>query len=261
MSDSIQSPGTTGQAAAAVFTEAPTQPTQVTQAPTQVPTPAPVTPSPAPTPTPSPGLTRDDIQELVNSVTQASAPRQQEAPLTQAEIDQALRVFRPTAKQVSSILAGGEEAVIALNEIVNGTATHATTVAQLQLQSAMQQLESRLNPLQSYVQERQAEQLKQEFLESNPDLKGYEPLLMSVRDQMVREGLKFRDKKTAFAEVAKRAKDVINKLPGVGSPAPAQGQQTSAPHQMSTLTGGGQGSTGTTSQAPTHKSKGLSVFD
>lgn len=265
MSDN--SPTGTQGAAAAVFEPA-AAPTNV-PASTPNPTPSQVTPAASPTPAATPtatpaapaGVSREDIQAIVQSVASAVAPKPQPTQLSQAEIDQALRVYRPSAKLVESILAGGEGAVQALHEIVNGTATHAMTVANIQLQDAIQRLEARLNPIQSHIREQQESALKSEFIAAHPNLKGFDPVLKTVYEGMVREGLTFPNKKEAFAEVAKRADAIIKSLPGIGQSAAPAGQATGQTHSMSTLTGGGQGGSGTTGQSTAEKPLGLRVFD
>lgn len=233
--------------------------------PTPQGTPVATPPPPAPTPA-APSLeelTKTITSAVTSALPQPAAPAP--PPLSQEELDRALKVFKPSMKHIEAIQGGGEGAVQALAEIAQGIYQQANTMAAYQLAMMQEQLEARLNPLQSHYQQQQARELQNEFMTAYPTLKGYEPLLMSIRDQLVREGTKFKDKTAAFAEVAKRADAVIKSLPGAGSAAsngtPAN-QQPATAHQMSTLTGGGQSGTGTSGKNDgAAKPLRLSVFD
>lgn len=207
--------------------------------------PQPAAPTFAPSPSPQPGLTKEDIAAAVASAVQTTQRQNQPvAPqMTQEEIDRALRVFRPTAKQVEALREGGENALGALNEIVAGVYQQATTMSAYQMQLQMEKIQGILNPVHTYVQQQQMAALKNEFFTEHPDLKGLDPLLASIKDQIVQEGKTFSDKKLAFAEVATRARALMKSLPGM-TPAGAAASVAATgtpPSNMSTQIGGGQG--------------------
>lgn len=207
---------------------------------------------PAAAPTGSPALSREDIAAVVGETVRNVMPQgQNEPPLTQEQIDQALRVFRPSSALLKKLRSENEEEAIgALNEMVQGIHNQATTLAQYLMEQRFGTLAAQLNPLQAYVAEQQQERLKDEFFKEHPNLKGFDPILTVVRDGMVREGLKFKDKKSAFAECARRAQELLKTLPGAGGAAAGatggtpEGTSNTPSSQMSTLTGGGQGGAG-----------------
>jgi len=199
------------------------------------------------TTSPPTGLGREEIAAIVQEAMRG-VPQVQQQPqrqMTQEEIDTALRVYRPNMRTLDRIRAGGEEGLAALSEVIQGVYNQAVTMAQYQTQMQIEPVTSALTPLQAFHQEQQVRQLRDEFMKANPDLKGYEPLLDGIRQQLVTEGARFPSKEAAFKEVAARAKQIIKTLPGVGQAGQQQQtQQTQGqPHNMSTLTGGGQGST------------------
>jgi hypothetical protein len=169
-------------------------------------------------------------------------PQQSAPALTQAEINERLRVFTPTSKHVAALTAGGEEAVQALNEIAQGIYQQAFTAATYMVQHHLGQIGQQLTPLQQHYQNAQMEEMKKEFLEKHQDLKGAEPLLMTVVGQLKAEGKSFEDRNAAYSAVAERARTILKSLPGMvpAKPAPAAG--TPPPSSMSTPLGGGQGS-------------------
>lgn len=175
--------------------------------------------------------------------------------MSQDELDKALRVFKPSAALIKKLRSENEEeAVQALNEIVQGTHTQATTLASYMFQMEMEKLQGQLNPLAQFVAEQRQSQLESEFQSKYPDLKDYRPLLLAVRDQLQREGRRFPNKEAAFEEIAKQARSMIATLPkagaeGGGSGAPAA-SGTPPSHNMSSLTGGGQGGAGSNGGSP-----------
>jgi len=215
------------------------------------------TPQPS---TPPSGLSPDDIARIVESTVRAvqpssSAPQQQ---LTQEQIDAALKVFRPTSKMVEALRAGGEEAVLAMQEMAQGIYEQANTMAQYQMQLLMERMSGDLGPIQAYVAEQRQNALRAEFLTKYPHLKDYEPLCAAVRDQLVRERATFPNKEAAYAEVAKRTEALLKTLPNAG--AAGAGKPAGAPgHNMSTLTGGGQGGAGGTGRSKP-VTAGMAVF-
>lgn len=200
----------------------------------------------------TPGLSREDIAEVVGATVRNVIPQQPNQPqLTQQEIDQALRVFRPTAALLKKLRSENEEeGVAALSELVQGIHAQSTTLAQYLLEQRMGELTAQMTPMQRFVAEQQQNALRDEFFKAHPDLRGFDPILTTVRDQMVREGLRFKNKDQAFAECARRTKELLKTLPGAGGQAsgaaggtPA-GSGSTPTSQMSTLTGGGQGGAG-----------------
>jgi hypothetical protein len=158
-----------------------------------------------------------------------------------------------------------EEALGAVNELVQGIHTQATTLAAYMLDMKLGEVSNQLGPLRQFMLEQQQEALKSEFFTAYPKYKGLEPILTSVRDSMVNEGLKFKDKKSAFAEVAKRADAILAVLPSGAAPVSGSGAPaasgTTPPTRMSTLTGGGQGGASTGTPAAGNKPAWASLYE
>jgi hypothetical protein len=72
-----------------------------------------------------------------------------------------------------------------------------------------------MQPALQMAEERNMEKLKTEFFEKHEDLKGYEPLLVLIRDQFVAKGIQFKTKEEAFKAVADAAREHIQKIPGL----------------------------------------------
>jgi hypothetical protein len=101
-------------------------------------------------------------------------------------------------------------------------------------------------PMQQYLAQAQEQQYRQEFMETNKDLKGFEPLLEAVYMKLKGEGFRGQTKEAVFDKIAKEARAMIAKLPGAAKGGTATTTNNAPTKRMSTLSSGGQGGVGGT---------------
>lgn len=189
-------------------------------------------------------LSTEQFQELLSRVggqpSQQAQEKQKDPEITPEEYDRLMNVVKPSAAHVQKILEGGEAAVQAMNELLQGAARQAVTMTNYQLQVLEDRLKQQLNPLLAQQQAAQTAALKQEFFSEHKDLADFEPVVLAVRQQLIDEQYKAPDKKTAFAEVAKRSRAILAKLkPKEGTTTQQQPQK-----KMPTTLKGGQAAGG-----------------
>ena len=237
-------------------TPAPAAPAGQGQAPV-VPAPAEVTPATVtdPAAVQPAGL---DAKSLVSALKEAGLFAQQPAEpgqpaqpqMTEQQMRQALNVYEPTAEIVEAIRQGGEPAVAALQQVVQGAVKQAVTLASLVLEKKMAEVDQRYSPAVNMAQEAQMKQQADRFFGKYPKFKGMEPLLMQIRDSMVARKLQFPNEEAAFEAVSQQADSILKMLPGGGNTPNTAGQQTQQPAgvknqqpkpNMPTLSGKGTG--------------------
>jgi hypothetical protein len=211
-------------------------------------------------------LTSEQIQELVAGVGQQfqqNGQQTQTAPgrqPTMEDFNRMMNVYQPTAVQLKALrnAENEEEALLALNDMLQGAARQAVTMATYGQETLRKQFEEAIAPLRQHMAEVQQEKYKVEFYQQNKDLAPYEEFVTTLIDAVKQRGMKFKDKNEAFKFVAGEARTRLKKLiptfgqaqGGTGTPqggAPRVGQQQSQRQpRMSTLSGGGQGGVGST---------------
>lgn len=187
-------------------------------------------------------LTQEQLQALVSATAKevhaAATPPAQPPTMTQEEFEKRFNVVKVQPDVIETLLDNEKDIpskVAALQELLHGTARMATTIAAYQMAAMRQELEQRMTPALTLVEQQREEALANKFFESYPDLKEYRPLLVMVRDQLVKEGRSFATVEEAFKEVATRANAVLKSIPGAQQ-ATSQ-RPTGGPARLS---GGGQ---------------------
>lgn len=223
----------------------------VSSAPSTAHSPGEVAPVATPTPA-STGLTADQFKQVIE---QTIVPRlQPQAPpqpqMTQAEFNQKMNIVEVTPEMCQEIGLPPESAP-KMNALVQAIAKQAMTVAAYHQQLRFEQLQQQFAPVQSYMQQQQEQALRSQFMEANPQFKGYEPLLENVYAKMIADGFRANTPQELFAEVTRRGDDLLKKLnlapsgsPTASSAVPSRGQATPGKSRMSPLPSGGQGGTG-----------------
>lgn len=202
------------------------------------------------------------LQRIIGAVV-PKADQQPAKTYTEAELNQMFNVYSATAEQLSALgIEATPERIKLFNDMLQGTSKQAATVAEFRLMQATeilkQELAQAFGPALSYYQTQQVEGLKTRFYAAHPDLKDYEPLLLTVRDSFVVRGMKFKSETEAFNTVAEEAKRILKAggiVPGQnnGAATPANTQQgQNPPSPMPTLSGGGQGGAGDASRPSGH---------
>lgn len=204
-------------------------------------------------------LDQATLQQLVSQVGQAPAGQQQQQPQpTEEELNQLLNIFKvdAAALQAMGIENPTEQQVAFYNNVVQGTAKQAVTLASYGFAHELNQLKAQYAPIVDFFRQQQMEAMKDRFFQKFPGLTGMEPLLIKIRDHIIASGRKFKDETEAFQAVHDEAIATAKQLgldvskftaqPAAGA-APAGGAQTSAqptPSTMPTLSRGGQGGAG-----------------
>lgn len=271
----------TSSGGASVFAGTPDPASQTTPvpepnlAPTPTPAPepapgAPPTATPTVTPTVAPGITAESLAEAMKKAglgpQAAPAPVQPTKQYTQEDLDKAFAIVRPTKDQVTKLLAGGDEAVLTITELLHAAAKQAAVMSAYQMSELREQLEKRINPLQASIAERNETELRREFYEKYPGFKGFESLQEPVVAKLRESGVTFKNKEEAFAAVVKEATKLIRSIPGQEKWEPGTAvvvSQAQPSSKMPTLAGGG-GSGGASASsgngAQKSKSPGMAVF-
>ena len=213
----------------------------------------------------SPGLVMDEkmLRTLVRETADAVKPQAPPPQMSMDEFNRVMNVFQATP-EVAQKLGLAPEAAQTLNEVLQAVARQAVTMAEYRIRDIESGLrkhyDGQLTPLQQHYQAQQEQQYRSEFLASNKDLVGWEPLLEATYAQLKAEGKRFETKEQAYKEIADRARAVIKKLPNSGNAQNGETAATTTPtngRRMSTLTGGGQGGAGGGKGAPASTAKSI----
>lgn len=202
-------------------------------------------------------LSPEGLQQLVAGVAKAVQPQpqaQQQPQMSQEEFRKATNYFEATVDHLTKLGLPPEAAPI-FNELLQGIARQSLTMAKYmldqRLQETSQQFTQQLTPLQQYYNEQNETKLRSEFMEKNPDLKGWEPLLETIYTNTIASGRKFANKEEAFDAFAKEAKRIISTLPAAQSATQGGNRTVTTPtpsvRRMSTVATGGQGGAGSSS--------------
>lgn len=226
-------------------------------------------PPPAPAaPPPLVGLSKEQLAEIVQSSVKAVQPQQQQQ-YTQEDFDRAFNVVKVTPEVLAKFgLPATPEAAVAFGELTQAIVRQAVTMASYQVENTKRQLLEQFSqeygPARQFAIEQQEQRLKEEFFTSHPDLKGYDPLLVQVKDQLLREGQDFKgDKQAVFKAVADRTRAIIKSLPGLNGQNQQQQPQNGSPRptgKMSTVSAGGQGGAGAGGGSASGANTAKSVF-
>lgn len=237
------------------------------------------------TPTPQAQMTPQEIARLSAEAAQRlmqennarnGQQANQQPQYTEQDFKRLFNVYESTEQDANDIMAGGQQAVAALNRIVNGVTRQAMTMASFLIEQEQQKLAKQygIQELHSDYHERRKAKVKEAFFSEYKDLAPHESIVMAVGAQLQNEGFQGTQAE-AFAEVNKRVLGILKAsgIPTPGSQPGGQGQQQQQGHQqqsppagagtMPQLSGGGQGGAGGGSGGGgggAKKHAGLSVF-
>jgi len=209
-----------------------------------------------------PALTAEDIAKAIKDagLGQTQQPTAEKV-YTDDDFNKAFNVFHPTEALIAKVLTGGTDALEAFQEIVHGINKQSQTMAHYQIQMAKDELKNEFSPALTYTQRQQEKELRNEFMEANKDLAGFEPIMEHIIQDLKSKGTKGLTKEQAFKHVADQTRAVIAALPKNGA---ASNVTTPAlpPSKMSTLSSGGQAGSATQgSSAKAHRVSGMEIFD
>jgi len=211
----------------------PAQPAPTTTAPPSTGAPQPQvqpnTVQPQVTP-PAVALTPEQLTQFIQSVQgtgqQASAAEIQPTP---EEVDQQFAVIRPSQDQLDTLFRGGPQAVSTMTEMLHGAARMGATIAAHhavgQLKKFKEYVDGKLGPVTQATEKQMMQEHTQAFYQQYEHLKPYEPVLVSVYNNLVSAGYKGAPAEV-YAKVAEEATRLIRTVnPNFGPPQQQQGQQ------------------------------------
>lgn len=209
-----------------------------------------------PPPTPASGLSPEQISALVKTavgeVAQQHAP--QEAPeITMAKFEKAFNVYKFDPERLTRLGYTQEQIADVLpiyEELRDGFVRQAVTMSNYQIGLLKEELMKTFQPAIDVARQQMEERLKAEFLATNKDLVGYEPLLEEIKNKYVAQNRSFKSKEELFTTISSEARTIIDKVLKAGNTGGAggaagtvNGAQTQS-HRMSTVAAGGQGGAG-----------------
>lgn len=201
-------------------------------------------------------------QQQANAQAKAAEPRQyttEELNIYQLNEDHFNKIFDSEDKAVS---------IQALNDMLQGVAKQAYTMAQINNQQVMDQrfgeMDQRLQPHLTFAQQQQELAAEQQFYSDYPTLQGMNSVVDQVTAQLRQEGAQFPSHKELFSEVAKRTQAIITTISGqqpqgqVANQGQLPPQRTAAPTTqqkpaMAAVGAGGSGGAGGGQTATTGK--------
>jgi hypothetical protein len=179
---------------------------------------------------PASDWTPERVAELLRVSRETSQPMQAPPQMAQEDIDRMLNSYQAGPEEIQALLEGGENAVAAMNKIIQGAVTHARTVSWYQTQVLLRQQQQQMTPVMEYYHQAQQKELTNTFFNENKDFKPevHMKLLAAVKTSLDAEDA-FRGKTRAesFKLIADRAKDILTAsgtpLVPVASPTPSNG--------------------------------------
>ncbi|MBX7157221.1 MAG: hypothetical protein K1X66_02375 [Verrucomicrobiae bacterium] len=172
-------------------------------------------PLPTANPSPSASFKKEDVKEIIagvlNEFQSKNGSTHEPAPLTQEEFDKLFKVYRPDATVIQRILGGGEEAVKALHEIVQGTHGQSLAMSEYLLNQKLRDTFGQVEPFIQWAQEQQLAAYKSEFFEKYPDLKNHENLLLQIKDSLEKQGYR-GNKEQVFEKLSTKAREILDSV-------------------------------------------------
>lgn len=192
-------------------------------------------------------LTPEAIAAAVRAGLQPQAPDPNEPPaMTPEQLRQHFEVVEPTEHEVAAIFAGGPNAATTMRDLLHRTARMGTKltlhIVQGLVNGVRNELRQEFGGTRDFAQQQMVQQQTQVFYSEYPELKAYEPVLISVYERLKLEGFQGTP-----AEVRKRIADDARKLitavnpqafangapgaavpPGTNQPQPQPGQSRMA---------------------------------
>lgn len=224
-------------------------------------------------------LSKDDVVEILReaglgtpreaaatTATTADAPQ-----MSQEQFNKMFNVWQPSADFLAQLRhEDPATALKAMEQLRDNVIRQALTLAEYRIQQHLEKtqkdFESRLEPLSSYVTERQATDFRDTFFQKYPELEKYEKIVEAVSIKLQNAGFKGKTRDEVMAKYADEAKlvlkDVLSTDAANAGKNGGQSAKTATKSRMSTLTGGGQATAGRAGDSKEVKGPpGVEVFD
>lgn len=146
----------------------------------------------------------------------APAPSAPQKEWTQAEIDKHFNVYNASEADLTAVLAGGPEAVVALNKILQGAVKQATTIGHYAAMKQVGEFRNEVTPHLTAAQQVAQDASKARFFSANKDLEGADEVLEMVTAQLQKENafVGMKTEKEVHTAIAVRAKALMGKFTG-----------------------------------------------
>lgn len=146
----------------------------------------------------------------------APAPSTPQKEWTQAEIDKHFNVYNASEADLTAVLAGGPEAVAALNKILQGAVKQATTIGHYAAMKQVGEFRNEVTPHLTAAQQVAQDASKSRFFSANKDLEGADEVLEMVTAQLQKENAfaGMKTEKEVHTAIATRAKALMGKFTG-----------------------------------------------
>lgn len=205
---------------------------------------------------PASNLSRDDIVDILREagLGTAAQPAPAAAPeptLTEEQFEKMFNVFKGDENLVKALTDESPAVRIkAISTLRDGLIKQAMTMTEYRMKQHLDKLVAeRVEPLQTYVSQRQATEFRDDFFKKYPDLTKYELIVEAVSNKLQAKGFQAESREKVMERFATDARAAVKALLGTnGAPAPdAPTNGTSATAggkpkgKMSTLSSGGHG--------------------
>lgn len=207
-----------------------------------------------------------DLQKFADSIVDgikrgtASTPagQPQQAQLSQEEINRQLAVVTMSADDYEGLFGvkPSEAQVAKLNHFAQSVVKQAVTMAYYTQQSALNTLQSSLNPYINVIRAQEATNQRNLFFKEHPELEGYDPIVESEFQVVKASGQTFSSVEEARKFVADKALTRLKSIgitPTIKTGGQPSGSPTTKPpaRQMATTsTGGRSGASGDNAKTP-----------
>ena len=208
--------------------------------------------------------------EFGNVIGQHFKPPQKEVSVEEAK--RLLNVWEPTKEWLAKY-DNLETRDAAIAEQRDGLIRQADTIMRYRMSEMQQQMEERYAPVVQYMQQQEARAGEWRFTQSFPQLahEGLRPLLFSVSQNLLSQGVRFRDERELFTAIARGVEAVIkvsnptfslesNGSSGEGAAVPQQRRIGHTKGSIPVTTPGAGGSGGPKGGGPP-KARGIAIFD
>lgn len=161
------------------------------------------------------------------------------------DIHKSLNVYKMNDADYAAIFETESKAdsIKALDNVLQKVARQAVTMAHTLAEERIAALTSQVQPYMQFADEQRMSVMEQNFYQTNPDLKGSEPLVEAVVNAFAQKKVKFNTPQEMFTAIATNVKAYKQQLGGQTQvpKAPAPVQPPAAKPRMAPLSSGGQG--------------------
>lgn len=196
-----------------------------------------------------PALDPNALADAIARGLRGAIPQQQPPGMSDEDYDKRTSRYKASPELLQRILEHEDpaERVKALQELIDGSSTHAVVVSQLLYQQSLRQLEERFQPLMAQRQEQLMKSFENDIATKYPSLKGQTKILQTVVNELRSRGWQPKSDSEAVQTVASAMEALIKSvnpqfnLNGGGSKGNSGMASMTAGHGSGARSGGGSG--------------------